>query len=76
MTVSDWPEGSPLDIIDFMAFGRPAGHLPAAMATPAYYELSPDRSVAGRQYIRIRRKIKALPEEAGAANIFPIYGQI
>lgn len=51
LTVSDWPEGSPLDIIDFMAFGRPAGHLPAAMATPAYYELPPDRSVAGRQGI-------------------------
>lgn len=48
LTVTDWPEGTPLGIIDFTVFGRPAGHLPAAVATPTYYELPPDRPVAGR----------------------------
>jgi len=42
LTVTGWPEGSRLGIIDFTVFGRADGHLPAAVATPTYTNLPLD----------------------------------
>lgn len=42
LTVTGWPEDTPLGIIDFTVFGHPSGHLPAAVATPVYFQLPPD----------------------------------
>lgn len=43
LTVTEWPSDGPLGIIDFTVFGTPAGHLPAAVATPTYFQLPPDK---------------------------------
>ena len=48
LTVTDWPKNTPLGIIDFTVFGTPAGHLPAAVATPTYYQLPPDKPASSR----------------------------
>ena len=34
LTMTNWPVGSPLGIIEFTVFGKPAGSLPAAAAIP------------------------------------------
>lgn len=45
LTITDWPKDSPLGIIDFTVFGTAAGHLPAAVATPTYFNLPLDKKV-------------------------------
>jgi hypothetical protein len=34
LTMTNWPQGSPLGIIEFTVFGKPAGSLPAAAPIP------------------------------------------
>lgn len=43
LTVTGWPKDTPLGIIDFTVFGNPDGHLPAAVATPTYFQLPLDK---------------------------------
>ena len=49
LTVTGWPEESPLGIIDFTVFGYPDGYDPAAVATPVFSNLPLDREADGRQ---------------------------
>lgn len=46
LTITDWPKSSPLGVIDFTVFGNPAGHLPAAVATPTYFDLPKDHEAS------------------------------
>lgn len=50
LTVTGWPEGSPLGIIDFTAFGYASGEQPAAIATPTFYDLPADSADAKRTH--------------------------
>lgn len=43
LTVTEWPQGSQLGIIDFTVFGYPEGTEPAAVATPTYFNLPLDK---------------------------------
>jgi hypothetical protein len=42
LTVTGWPEGQPLGVIDFTVFGRADGYEPASVATPTFTNLPLD----------------------------------
>lgn len=42
LTVTGWPDNTPLSIIDFTVFGYPSKALPAAVATPVFNDLPLD----------------------------------
>ncbi len=43
LTVTGWPQNAPRGIIDFTVFGYPSGERPAAVASPVFSNLPPDR---------------------------------
>ena len=42
LTITDWPKGAPLGVIDFTVFGRADGYEPASVATPTFTNLPLD----------------------------------
>ncbi len=43
LTITGWPENTPRGIIDFTVFGYPSGKEPAAVASPVFSNLPPDK---------------------------------
>ncbi|MCQ2073971.1 MAG: hypothetical protein MJY77_02130 [Bacteroidaceae bacterium] len=43
LTVTGWTENAPRGIIDFTVFGYPSGEKPAAVASPVFSNLPPDK---------------------------------
>ena len=43
LTVTGWPENAPRGIVDFTVFGYPSGEKPAAVASPVFSNLPPDK---------------------------------